>query len=466
MSKFWIVILSAGGFLLLLVLLFFPSSDNQRTNEPIIRASRLISPPIRLQARLDRNRIEDDSEDTLQVRVVNDSSQEPLRSLHLSLVAPGFALDQNNLICSGANPDNTILANQSCQFAVKLLPNAKSGVYGIAATVDWNQPRVAGRATLLLDPITIDRTWGAAQWRRAGARLTTLLKELTLPIILVVLGSILAGRQQSAEARRAEAEKLRDEARITARTEQDERQEVRHLLLTRVMELAEQHYLLFASHAKQIVIESEKIRLGKPDAAPDKVFLHVMILLKRMKVFRLTKGGIFLKTREGEYAVAAAWALLTISLYGAMGHENTAAALKFVEMDWDYATYKAQLANLIPAWNEFQSWLAEPEDSTDPKGSFRQIIGVVDAFQAIIRFEADTALSKYWYEEEGKVDFALDAPTILFETPSTDKFSKQWLSTLEGLLKNSYSREVRVKVLRPIVSEDVDPAHRHNNSPS
>jgi len=433
----------------LLFLLLFPASPDQHPSESIVRASDDKSAPVKVQARLDSNRLEDESADALQITVLNTSDQ-PLTSLHLSILAPGFALDQRNLSCNneaGVASNNQLPARKNCQFEVSLSPAARSGVYGIVAIVDWNQSNAAGRSTLTLAPITVDQNWGSAKWTLMGRRFGSLMKDLTLPIILALLGAIFAARQSNREADRKKDEGIQEAARTTAQAEQAERQEVQHLLLTRVMELAEQHYLLFVTHCRLILIEADKIQHAKPDAAPDKLFLQVLFLLKRMEVFRLTKGGVFFKTRGAERAAGAAWYLLKSNIYAALGEENAASALKIVKTRWDYASYKAEFPKLAPAWEQFQSWLAEPKNSNTVRGSFWQILGTIDGFQAVMAFESDRALSKYWYEEDGRVDFILPEPTLLFQRASAGPFAGKKTTELETQLHDLYGRPVKVENL-------------------
>jgi hypothetical protein len=446
-----------------LLFLFFPGAPDSRPSQSIVRTVEVKPAAVQVQARLASNRLEDDSADLLRIIVWNSSNQ-PLSSLHLSLSAPGFALDQNNLVCKtlgNTGSEGPIGTQEGCQFEVGLSPAARSGTYGITATVAWNQANVAARATEVLGPVLIERNWSSARWARMARRFGSLLRDLTLPIILVALGALFARKQSEREAtrkddetkaeqRRTAAEGEKEETRRVAHSNQVERQEVRRLLLARVMELAELHYLLFVTHTRLILIEAEKIQASKPDAAPEKLFLQVLLLLKRMEVFRLTKGGVFFRRRGGERAVSAAWYLLKSNVYGALGDENTSAALKLVQSDWDFATFKARFEELGPAWTKFQLWLAESERSNSMWGSFWQILGIVDAFQAIMSFEADEALSEYWYDEPGTVEFILEAPTLLYQRDSADPFARRKILVLQQQLRDLYKRNVQVEALAPI----------------
>jgi hypothetical protein len=429
-----------GGVVVLIVglaLLFFPAAPDTHPSQSIVRTAELKSAQVRLQAIVDRNRIEDDAVDTLRITIQNDAAQ-PLTHLHLALNAPGLAFDPSNLVCDGATgppSDRQLPAHAACQANLDLRPAARSGTYGIAAFASWNQANLAQNSTMLLGPVTIDRAWGSAKWTRAGHRLGSLLKDLTLPILLAGLGAFFAWVQ-----------KKRDEKREDANSKQVERQEVQRLLLTRVMELAEQHYLSFVGLGRSILNEAGKIQAGKPDASPQKLFFHLLLLLRRMETFRLTKGGIFFSSRAGERAVGAAWYLLRTGIYAALGDTEVAEALKLVKTDWDYATYLSGFWKLAALWKKFNAWLAEPLLSAAPTGSFWQILGTVDAFQAVMAFEADKALTAYWYNEEpGRVEFLQTAPTTLYDHASSDPYAKRRLSELGTLLQTPFGRNVTIQ---------------------
>lgn len=488
---YWRLVL-AGVFILALCILalLFPSSPDVQPSRALIRSVTSKSGSVRFQSTLHRNRLEDEATDTLEITVVNDSDRQ-VSGLHLAISAPGFALNQANWPCgdpAGNAPLDPLPPHRMCRFVVGLSPAARSGIYGITAFVDWNQANLADHIALALGPVTIDQMWGQARWTRMARRLGSLLKDLTLPVLLAVLGAFFASRQSKrdaerrneeaaretqriqhekdaekarqdaekekerlridaeklAEQKRIEAEKQREERRRDALIEQAERQDVRHLLLTRVMELAEQHYLPFVGHTRLILIEAEKIRDQKPDAAPDKLFLQVLLLLKRMVVFRLSKGGVFLKTRAGERTIGTAWFLLKTRMHAALGDQNADAALNIVRTDWDYDTLKQRFADLQPAWTEFQNWLKQPDDAAALTGSFWQMLGILDAFQAVMAFEADRPLSQYWYEEDAKLVFQLPEPTVLYVRQSAVTQDKTKTSELEVLLRDEYSRSVQV----------------------
>ncbi|HEY2860004.1 MAG TPA: hypothetical protein VGJ21_16400 [Terracidiphilus sp.] len=475
----------------LLLFLFFPDAPDTHPSQSIVRSIDQKTAQVRIQAIMDRNHFEDDSPGTLQFTVQNDSAQ-PIANLSLALSAPGFAIDQSNLVCEGVTtqgPDRQLLPQASCHCKVDLLPAARSGSYGVTVYANWNQAHGAQRASLLVGPVGIDRAWGAARWTLAFRRLGNLLKDLTLPLLLAGLGAVFASRQSDREAQRRrdesqretdraarekkmeedrieaerlrqealiaaekEAEKIRiaadrarEEARRIAEAEEAERQEVRRLLLERVMALAEQHYLPFVGIARLILNEADKIATGRADASAEKLFFQVLLLLRRMETFKLTKGGIFFSSRDGERAVGAAWYLLRIGMYAALGDAEVAQALKVVKSDWDYATYLAEFPKLDALWKKFQAWLAEPLLSTALSGSFWQILGTVDAFQAVMAFEADKALTKYWYDnEQGRVEFRLTAPTVLYDPAAADLPFKKQIAELGTLLHSSFGRPVTI----------------------
>jgi hypothetical protein len=61
----------------------------------------------------------------------------------------------------------------------------------------------------------------------------------------------------------------------------------------------------------------------------------------------------------------------------------------------------------------------------------------------IASFEADYAL-KYWYEEDGKVGFRLQSPTLLYRRESWGDLTSAMTSQLSEELLNLYKREVQI----------------------
>jgi hypothetical protein len=442
--------------------LLYPAGPDGRPSEALIRRADVKSIQAHIQAMLEKNRVEDDQPNTFQITVSNNSPK-PLNPPLLSLDAPGFALDQKALVCRDAsgNAVHALAPRQSCQFSLALAPACRSGTYGVTVWLLWSQADTRDQLSLLLGPITIDRGWSAAQFARAGRRFAGIVKDLALPIVLAILGAFFAARQSDREARRkaqqdqlervrAQREKDAEAKRIEADKKQAERQEVGRLLLTRILDLARMHYLPFVAQSKSILGESIKKRAGGADADFEKLFFHLLLLLKHMEVFRLKEGGVFFKRRDGEKAMTAAWYLLkTTSYRGLGGDEIVAKALEKVKCDWDYATYKAALPGpeLQAVWTKFQEWRKVAEDSADAE-SLWQILGVIDAFQAIASFEADFAL-KYWYEGANQERdpkaklFMLQGKTEIYYRKTHDP--QDLAHTLQDQLQTLYQREVETK---------------------
>jgi hypothetical protein len=448
------LVLFISGLILLAalcLLFFYPGSPEGRPSESITRIAELKLQGMRVEARLQRNRIEDSSSDLLQVDLFNGSEKE-IREPRLHLSAPGFSLgdnprafsqDQRFLPCVDptGKPATAVPARSSCRFAVNLAPACLSGVYGVTVYVDWAGPDAHADTAILLAPITIDRAWrlSTARFARAGRRLSSILKDLAVPIMLAVLGALFAAWQSGLEASRLEAER-----------EQSERQEVGRLLLTRILDLARMHYLPFVTQATSVLNEAEKNRSSAFDSDFEKLFYHFLLLLKRMEVFRLTEGGIFFKRRDGEMAMTAAWFLLKTASYRGLGGDLAVAnAMKVIEPDWDYAAYKTALPcpAMQAVWKRFQAWRKVPLTPAKGAESFWQILGVMDAFQAIASFEGDTAL-QYWYEKDRNPSdpneklFRQAGKTLLYRRKDLDP--QDMAGTLEKRLKELYQRDVQV----------------------
>jgi hypothetical protein len=131
------------------------------------------------------------------------------------------------------------------------------------------------------------------------------------------------------------------------------------------------------------------------------------------------------------------------------GDEAVANALNVVQCNWDYAPYKAALPlpTIQALWNFFQAWRKVPETSVQGAESFWQLLGIVDAFQAIASFEADFAL-QYWYEKardpKDKLFFQA-GKTVLYRRAALDGQSMS--QTLEKRLKDLYQREAEVRLI-------------------
>lgn len=474
-------------------LFFYPASPDSHPSQAITRTVELKSAKVRVQARMPGNRLEDDAASILEVDLFNDSDKTIDQSaIHLS--APGFSLadnpatfstNQTSLPCTDAsgNPLKAIPAHGSCRFDIHLSPACRSGTYGITVFADWSAAGLHGNTAILLPPVTIDRSWGAARFARAGRRINGIVKDLAVPIMLAILGALFAAWQGGLEAsrrrteqkaeddradrdrereqnrieaernldqERAEREQTREEERLKAEKEQSERQEVGRLLLTRILDLARKHYLPFVSQAKSLLSEAEKNRGSAADADFEKLFYHLLLLLKHLEVFRLTEGGIFFKRRDGEMALTAAWFLLkTTSYRGLGGDQAVATAMTAVERNWDYAAYKAALPapSIQALWTSFQTWRKVPESPVGGSESFWHILGIVDAFQAIASFEADLAL-QYWYEKERDPKdklFFLPGKTIVYRKERLDP--QNMAETLAARLKALYQREVQINLI-------------------
>ena len=433
----WTLAALAGILLTLFIFLIFPAGPGSHPAGALVRIIEIKPAQVRLDAFLERNLISDSEPDELSLSVSNNSDQ-PLEGLHLAVDAPGFSVDQKKLTCTGAagTPgSNALASHQSCSFQVKLDPLARSGAYGTTAFLHWSQANAGQHATVLLAPITIERRWGAVQWIRSFRRLGSFLKDITLPVILLYLGYFFTGKQKTRDNEQANREK-----------EREARQEVEKLLLTRVMELAKAHYLAFVGIARSILSEADKLYGNKTGADEKKLFLQVLLLLKRMENFRNAEGGVFFRRRGGERAVSAAWYLLKARMVSAFGEEDTAKVLEQVEVDWDYAKFTAKFRRLDYVWQKFHAWVQEPMNSSKPSGSFRQLLCVLDAFQAVTAVEADYAF-KYWYDEKdlGKPNFQLPGPTVLYRSYAAVALEIDKIGQLAEELQGLYDRKVEVR---------------------
>lgn len=272
-----------------------------------------------------------------------------------------------------------------------------------------------------------------------GRRVAQVLRDLTIPIVLALIGIWFNWKQN-----------LREERRLAAEKERADRQQVRMLLLETVMKLAKRHYLPIVSEAKAVVIEAKKEKA----MSVDKLFFHVLMLLKRIDELKMKEGAVFFQKRFGESTVSRAWTLLRAAVYGVLGEELVSAALTgVVKNDWEYVRFVEARRKLVHLRAKFEHWLelANANDASSPchiYGCFQEYLGVIDIIQAIFRFEADRPLSEGWYEEVAKVDFKMEAPTII-PALSGDKVPTlgEEAAILKTNLEEHYGRTAELKAI-------------------
>lgn len=416
----------AAALLLILVLLFlYPESEPKTTAlVSLIPATNL--QPVEIEARLDRNVLNRGSESANLVVTVTNRGDMPLHSLQLHLIAPGFVVDSApftatpTLECNETKgttaPLCTLGARGAAQFQVPLRPAARSGTYGITASVDWWRTAHETRSATV-GPVTIDSPFGATHWARLGGRVAQLLRDLTLPLLLYWLGTRFTKEQtqqeeqnrDAAEARatrRHEDEKKLEHSRQDAQKKREEDQQVKQLLLSEVLGLAQKYYMPIITNASLALNEEKKIDEHQASASVEKTLYALLKLLKHFDAFRQEKGGMFLQSMPAEYLVSHAWELLKEMLHDVFTEELVYDAIGRQNLLDTFVQFKGQTAEFSRTLNQLKQWITSGEPGTTTgRGKMGDFSGVLDVIQAVLRYEINRPLWEHWYAEEktGKI---------------------------------------------------------------
>lgn len=433
----WSVIVAAA-VLFLLGLFFYPEQPEFRVRSLVARTTPSKDRPVEVEARLDTNLLEEKgASDELQVTVTNRepaTAQEPvtLSGLTVEVQAQGFDVKKGPQPCEqkGTTPA-ALERDQSCTAQIKLTTLERSWTSAVTVLVDYKGGDAQQEISLALGPVKVDGPFGAARWNRLGRRLAQVLRDLAIPIVLALIG-IWFNRAQNKRA---------------------DRQQVRVLLLKTVMDLEKNHYLPIVSVTVSILTQVNK---GGQPIDRDKLFFYVLMLLKRMDHLKRKEGGVFFEKRPGEYAAHHAWLILREAMYGVLSESSISNALtNTVGIQWEYANFLRAEQQLRPLREQFEKWLAEPGQNS-PKdhpsliyGQFKRYLGVLDAIQAIFRFEGDRPLSEGWYEEEAKINFRSEGD-ISIPTFKGDVFPEiqKNAAALKQKIETVYGHTVKLDEIR------------------
>jgi len=462
-------------FLCLVALFFYPESPAFRERSLVARAAPSKDRPVEIETRLDENLFERKGATAeLLVTVtdraqVGDATHPGLSGVEVYVHAPGFAVSGDKALAADrgrqfyicempqhvqGKPSNVLAPGESCTAKIGLTAAERSGMSAMTVFVDWTEVAVGSttgsaggnaagntvavapeEVSLSLGPVKFDSMLGPARWNRLGRRAAQVLRDLTIPIVLALIGIWFNWKQNLREAKRIKADK-----------KQADRQQVRMLLLKTVMKLAKSHYLPIVAEAKAVVLEGRKDKAGR---SADQLFFHMLMLLKRIDELKMKEGAVFFQKRFGEAAVGHAWTILKAATYGVLGEELVSAALTgVVKTDWEYVRFVESRRKLVKLRERFEHWL-DPSSASDPTspfhlyGPFEQYLGVIDVLQAVFRFEADRPLSEGWYEEKAKVDFKMPPPTKI-PAFGGDRLShlRESAQKLKETLEESYGRSV------------------------
>jgi len=323
----------AASVAVVLVLYFFPSE--QKAVSRSVLAVAKPAPGSSLVATLQTNALQGSHDELIAFEAARDLATR-IEDMQVCVSAPEFSSDP----ASGCIPVQVVnkadLASPRVPAIVRLTPNRSSGTVKILITAKWNryvprppQPASAGKVaakadqkplpvncaadsssciplaekvSMTLGPVNL----GIDKLSRFGSRLSRFLKDLTLPIILILLANWLTREAAERDRRRDEKEKeLRDQKKETedqeedkrrkAEREQEEEKQISHILLPKVMRLSGNYYLPMTLHASKFVQVSTFDRAGSHDLT-----FYIFSFFHVSRSLREKEGGVFFKEMAAE----------------------------------------------------------------------------------------------------------------------------------------------------------------------
>lgn len=373
---------------LLLLIFFFPVRQSAAAKALAAQTSDK-APTALLTARLDTDTFDKWQIETLYVTVLN-RGNDTLTGLHVEVLAPGFEFTQPVAnACSfiaGQTGVQVLTPNQTCTVAVPLKALAASGSYTVAVKAGWFQ-RQPESPLLLLGTVHMDGALGAERWQRFGERLAQTFKDLTFPLLLLLLTTQLGSWQKNREIRQADEDRKRTE-----------QAQVRQLMLTKVRDMAEQYYLKISAAGKGILDARSNLASGK-ETSTDRMFYNAMLLVWHMHLLKEERGGMFFQNLHAEEIASKAWSILKPTLFAVVGEDQIALAFTLLAKDSSFATFSKSVRFMSAGSAQFAQWYAG-DDSVllGQHGKLDDFVPLIDALQAIFLYETNAPFDEYYGE--------------------------------------------------------------------
>lgn len=282
---------------------------------------------------------------------------------------------------------------ESAVVFARLKPKSWYGYHGASGVLAWQDAdgKTWQRAVVLpAVPVSSDRGRVLASLGKS----IDLLKDLALPIALLLFGTYLQRRDRERE----NAEKERDRDR---QTEQDERarqqtllRETWTLMLPKVHAYAEAHYM-------PLIVSIEGFRNPKKDETER--FFELLRLLRRARKFAQTVGGLFFKSRKGEDLAGDTWGLFLQKVRRALVREDLERAMLVIDPDENYASFldKLKTGDHSALLGRLRKRLVTWEGSKD----FEREAAFADLYGHVLFYEMNRPY-EIWYGEPAQLDVA------------------------------------------------------------
>lgn len=390
-----------------------PEKSAFKSSAIFVRDSYSKESHVEIDAQVDRNLISKYDQVSLQINIRNNNT-EPITDLRVSISAPGFEWASSDLV---RQIPPSVSADSVVTVSMPFKAMANSGSYDIVVFFSWNK-KSRYTSAISVGPLKMAGLFGQDRANRFLSRGSQLIKDLTLPIVLALLGYYFQLLQSRVERQRRDEEKARDE-----------RQQVRQNILPLVMSLSERHYMPIVRASRLLIIDYQN-SLSSSEKSLDKVFFDTLFLLKRMDYLRRDKGQIFFQDSAAEAIASDVWLILREKLLAVLGDSQVGLALKKIQVEDGFAEFSAKRYQLLlnTSFLEFRKWASsEPEE-------FGRYLRLIDLLQAVFRFESNRPFAEHWYGCKKGLEFETDFAAKL-ELPRSP-LSKSAQTRIETLTKD------------------------------
>lgn len=428
------VVLSIGTVLYWLYTI--PGEEKSENPEAALFASSPLRPSdiVTIEATAKRNRVNRDTGTDIQIYATN-LSHDVVNISFLDIQAPGFTTSPTSIVSPGL-----LKPSESKEIDVHLIPSVDHGRFVFAVRYAWSAPNtLEKKSRISLGPFEIvDES--RIRKLRFLRRTASLTKDLTLPLVLALLGYLFQRQQNK-----------RDEKFKQDQVDRDRHYQVWSSILPRFHQLSEKHYLPIVRSLRLVLERKPTIAaLGDPDTMSQYLY-ELLLLLRRMAYLREDKGQIFFYSRTAESTVSLAWKVFVERVETRFGTVNRDQALQIIRPTDSYFSFQKRFADPtdptktragqlhVKLRQELIDWINEGQANL--KGEdFGKHLGLIRIMKEAVYFEANRPFDEYWYGSKPK--FSLEANISLPDGPNDiirdlKTFLKQYVDETEKYLSEN-----------------------------
>lgn len=301
--------------------------------------------------------------------LVQNTGDVPINDLRLrGWSASGFEpVEFEPRVVTSLAPRSAMFFRPRSQLTSSLSPRK----FNVTAEFEWRVDNTMRRQPISLGPISV-RGVDEPRLYSAGKAYVALMKDLFLPIVLLVMASMFTRQQAQTETDRASW----------------------NLLLERIHENTAHHYLPIAAAARDAAAKFEVLNLDKPETIDDLTF-RVLLFRKRTRVLFERIGGYQFNTRDGEVVAITCENAFLIAMRPSISRELLEEAKSPVGRYMELHSFKkAPLKD--EAVQKFRLALIDwiKADSLGARAAFASL----DVFWNVIHYDINL-IYRFWYDE-------------------------------------------------------------------